>query len=271
MEITMTVYADILFLTNFFMDYIIIRLSAACMRLKPGKMRILAAAALGALYAVGMLIPKLSVLYTVISRLLLSCVLTALIFAPCGISCFAEAAVTLFSVSCAVGGAAYFFMLFTGGGVIKNGIVCIKSYKLFFSALLAYFAIRRAVRLTAERGLRRKCRAVLCFRGKKITLDGFCDTGNFLADPISKRAVLPVSNAALEKILGRGCRAEVLTEWLDPTDIRLIPCRTVSGEGVLYGFEAEGITVNGRTAHNIIIAASKNPISHEIILNPSLF
>ena len=81
--IILTVYTDILFLTNFVMDYLIISVCTTIVPSKTKHIRKISAALLGGLYGMFIFIPDLEFIYSVFSVFLFSAAIAAILFLPC--------------------------------------------------------------------------------------------------------------------------------------------------------------------------------------------
>lgn len=69
---TYTVYADVLFFLNLFMDFFLLWATGRFLRLTANYPRLLLAAFVGALYGVGFIFPGLEIFYTMIIKVAFS-------------------------------------------------------------------------------------------------------------------------------------------------------------------------------------------------------
>jgi hypothetical protein len=97
----------------------------------------------------------------------------------------------------------------------------------------------------------RLCTVTVELDGRSVTLRGMVDSGNLLRDPMGGRAVICAEGTALGKILSpslaavmRGASPEsVGLSSSEARRVRVIPAGTATGEGLLYGFLPDRITV----------------------------
>lgn len=111
-------------------------------------------------------------------------------------------------------------------------------------------------------------KVVLKEKGREVTASALLDTGNGLVEPISGKPVCVVDRELAEKIW----------EDLDEKLFRVIPFRSVGGNGLLRGYEVEQITVEyeGRQIclYELYLAVKDGAVSggkrYEMILNPRI-
>jgi hypothetical protein len=106
--------------------------------------------------------------------------------------------------------------------------------------------------------------------GRSVTLRGIVDSGNLLRDPIGGRAVICAEKKALTELLSlpllavmEGMPPQAVS--LSPSDakrIRVIPADTATGDGILYGFLPDKVTLtaenrgNGREVDAVVAVTS---------------
>lgn len=100
------------------------------------------------------------------------------------------------------------------------------------------------------------------YKGSSLTVKGMTDTGNMLKDPISGRAVIIIDAASLGGLLTSRCVDLALRGDIegiissDPSHkVRLVPMKTASGGSVVCAFVPDRITVsipdkNGQVGKN---------------------
>ena len=142
--------------------------------------------------------------------------------------------------------------------------------------LFALIAIAGAIgtafggRLMRKKATRRACRVSITLGGRTVTLDGICDSGNLLREPISALPCIIIDPDRLDELIGRGDARAVIDRRVEDLSegicrrVRVIPMRTVGGESVGYGIRADRVRVElGRETRSVeaFILAANEPIS----------
>jgi stage II sporulation protein GA (sporulation sigma-E factor processing peptidase) len=142
--------------------------------------------------------------------------------------------------------------------------------------LFALIAIAGAIgtafggRLMRKKATRRACRVSITLGGRTVTLDGICDSGNLLREPISALPCIIIDPEYLDELVGRGDARAVIDRRIEDLSegicrrVRVIPMRTVGGESVGYGIRADRVRVElGRETRSVeaFILAANEPIS----------
>ena len=225
------IYIDIVFMANFLMDYVLLRLVLMVLHYRRKRFWCVLGAILGAVF---------SCIYVILPGIVPGALLQAvgaviMLRTGCGIrkkSLLAEAAVFLYTAAFFCGG---LWRVLTGGGHCAAG-----EFPVLLTA--TYAGLTAFIKIWELRSIRKRniYPVTLFYQGKKQETYGFCDTGNLLSDPLSGQPVSVVEEKLLQTVL-----SEELTEKLkhlkeNPGELRsteltglrpkLIPCRTVAGE-----------------------------------------
>ncbi len=252
------VYADLLFLVNFSMDFLCLYLCARLLHRPLSLWRGMLASALGGIYAV-------TVLFLTINKFPAFLIDAAVCVALCAVamagrrerwrSLFKLSALYLL-VSMVLGGVmtALFSQLNRIPGVLDRVENEGMSAWLFFgmallSALLTALWGRCFRRTTGKVPIT----VIVEETGQRIELNGIVDSGNLLRDPLGGRAVIPVEIARLQGVapswlLRMAATDRVGDMAIDPNEttarrIRLIPARGATGERLMVGWCPEHIYI----------------------------
>ena len=265
-------YADILFIVNFFINYILLisaaRLTAAAIK----RPRVAAAALIGAGYAVLVLFPSLLFLTNAVVKLSVGVLMALTAFGHQ--RRILRLTVVFFAVSAAFAGVIFAISLLGGGGL--GGIftpVGVKTLMLSFAVtyLLITAVFKRVAKInagTVSLNLR---------RGERVlSVKALVDTGNSLRDPFTGSPVI-VAGVTELRALFSGETADMLSEIknkdaikvleelsgkADGQQFRLLPYNAVgTPAGVLLAFRPDEVRVNGVVKKNILVALSPNDIS----------
>ncbi len=266
----MVVYADILILTNFVVDYFLISLSCRFLHKNPRLWRLLLSAFVGGVLSLYIFLPQSNFFLQIIIHISMCAVLCFIAVGFGDLKTFLRSIAVLFCVNFAYSGAMIaVWMLFKPHGmVINNSVVYfdISPMFLILFSVVGYFGV-----LLARRMLKRKfspntyCDATLCCMDKTITLCGIVDTGNSLSDVFGISQIFITEYEIISSLLDE--------EKSNPARFRKIPCRTVSGERLLDGYRIDSAVIlynNKRYEFkNPILAVSAVPLDDtKIIINP---
>lgn len=233
MEETRVIYADVLFMINFSMDYFLLFLTARLLgkRLK-GKSAAVASA-LGGLYAVASVLLPGNSLIALILHIAVSVLLCEMSVPGCG----ALGVAVFYAVSFFIGGGmtAGFALFNRVAGIAYDPDPAGKSGMPLGWLLLSAIGFGLFSLLTAKRASRRAGENVaveITVGGKTVPLTGFADSGNFLTEPLSGLPVILIPEKAFPGI--------------PDSCFRIVPVKTVNGEGVLRGFLPDRCLVAGK-------------------------
>jgi len=266
------IYLDMVLLVNFVMDLLILVSTGLCLRLPFKPWRVAAAALVGALYAVLVVLPPLPLLAGLGMKVLYSLLMLAVAFPWQSWAMFGKTVACFYLISFLAGGAVVGGVyLFQDLGLILeyNGILVLR--ELPAAWLLAGVAV---VGLASTFGLslfrrhlqrsRYSVPVVLVFGDERIAARALVDTGNHLRDPLNQQPVVVAEEALLRGILPRDIRClfrvsgelrwDEVEAWFRGTGwerrVRLLPFHSLgTARGMLLGFQCDGLYVDlGREA-----------------------
>ena len=260
-----TVYVDLLFMINFSMDFLCFFLTAKLLGIKLAAPRGALASALGGAYSVAALFMSVSSVLAFLIDAAVCCIMCAVCFGAKqkGRSMPLYILVYL-AISMMLGGVmtALFNLLnrldlpLSEGG--SDGI------SVWMFAALALISAGVTVLGGAafkKRTVQRTAYLSISYKGKSVTLDAMTDSGNLLKDPMSGSACIIVDIDAMREMLPKSIcdaasRGDVASLALlggeDAKSLRLIPTKTVSGDGVLIGIRVDEVKIDrGRGAQSV--------------------
>ena len=272
-----TVYADLLFLVNFSMDFLCFYITSAILHKRLSVLRSFFASVAGGVYSVAILFAYLVPPFGLICDAVACALMCALVFFGRGkrISEILLSFAVYIGTSAALGGmmTALFNLLNTLELPFELLRVESEGIPVWLFALLA--TVSGAATLVGGRFFRsrqsQRCADVeIHFCGKSARLCAMCDNGNFARDPISGKSVIVGDLASLRKILPneivkavRSGNASVLTE-LSPDiakRLRLIPTSSVGGSSMLFALVPDKIVVfteDGRSHESAALFAASS-------------
>ncbi len=198
---------------------------------------------LSGFYSLIILIPGVSDIAMGITRLLFSALLIAVVFPKCGRKEYIRAYAAFFSVNFVFAGFMLALWLFIApeGMYFSNSVVYfdIDAGLLIVMTVVCYVLLNIAQRLISHRV---KADTVydckIYIQGEVYNCHCFLDTGNTLKDCYTGAPVLIADKRIFLSLVGENPMESGMK-------IRLIPCSTVSGEGLLYAFSCERAEITG--------------------------
>ena len=248
------IYADIYFIVNLSMDFLALFITAKLRKLRVRAWRTLLAAAIGASYAVAELFMKGVILPALLAFAIpfLMC-FTAFGFGRIGH--YLLNVLTFWLTSWLMGGlltAVYYI----AGKILESKKIYINGrtetlysdipfYVIILIALSAAAVTLIWNRLAEKRRVTARASLTVELNGKVIETRALCDSGDLLTEPVGNLPVVILSPGLMDTILPGGVESIIEQGGREMLRVRVIPYSTVSGEGILYGYVPDRLTVNG--------------------------
>lgn len=257
------------------------------LRRRRRRLRLIAAAGIGSLGSLIILLPPMNAIMSFAVKLLISTLICATAFKWGGKREFFKNTAAFYLISFLFCGVmiALWFTFTPKGMVINNSTVYfnVSPVYLIISSLLTYLIIQLICRITGRRNAEKLFVRVKIERcGKTRELRGKLDTGCTLVEPFSGSPVIICSKKALGDIQLDiiSINSTVIDDY-SATDslgiackggVRIIPYKTISGQGLLPCFKPDRILIDGRLCLNeIYIAVSDGKITDgelDCLINP---
>lgn len=274
----MDVYADLLFLVNFSMDFLCLYLSVKLLHLPRVRWRMLLAAALGGVYSV------VALLLSVGSWLALALDL-GVCFGMCAL-CSAGKGVrvgrllllcgTYFGISALMGGGMTAIYHLLGRANLPLGDLPgdgISAWMFLALATAAALVAAFGGRLFSRQSAVRTCTVRVRLEGVSWEMQGLCDSGNLLCDPISGTPVIVADRQTWLSALPDALRCAVESDGkaLDALEegrrVRIVPMHSAHGSSLAVALMPDEIILaeqNGKThAVHALIAPSGQPLTED--------
>lgn len=274
----MIVYVDILIVLNLIVDYLLLNASATFLSMRVRTFRLISAAVIGAFSSLYIFIPNVSLLFEGVYKFFICALMSITAFGYGSFRRYLKASAVLFIITCGYAGAmfAVWHIFRPNGMVINNGVVYfdISPLVLIIVTVVSYFVfifmykILSRTAKTAE-----SCNIELYADGKTNSFRGILDTGNSVVDMFGSSEIIVADKSVLEELFGEtdiNKNKEILNRY------RLIPCSTVSGDGMLEAFRCDkaNVSANGKSIviEKPIVAISKTAINDNYlaVLNPKI-
>lgn len=280
----LVVYADVLMVTNLFINYFLLSAVKLLLRVSVSRKRIILGALIGSVYALTIFLPKLPTAVSALMNLSASALMVFAAFPLQSKKLFFKAFLAFFAINFALAGTMLALWLFfrPNGMIYQNGTVYfnIDIKILIGTTVLCYILLTCFSRILRKRAPDNALYDVeITNAGKTVCAKALLDTGHALTDGFSDTPVLVVSHR-LAKALAPPNLQSFLDSDIPPCnvkDLRLIPYTSVSGKGVLKAFCAQSICVPQKenyTLNHILLAQSKTDFTsteYEVLLCSDFF
>ena len=264
----MTFYIDIIFLENIIMNYIILYTTGLIMQEKISYLRMLISSILGAIYVIMLYITQLPIYTNVIIKIVLSVVMIYIAFYPNILKKLIKNIVIFYLTSFCFGGAAYYLLYNVSPKQIKNiNGVLVGEYPIkiailggILGAFVIYISFKIVKRKIDKNSIYYKIE--IGYNEKNVEVTTLLDTGNLLAEPITKCPVVIIEEKKLLHILDEESLDILKKGQMDKLDYleeklklrcRVIPFNSIGkNNGILLGFKPDYIKLYNDEEKKII-------------------
>ena len=204
------IYADILFLYNFFVNSVILAITTRLIKAQINILKIALGAGAGGIYSVLMFFPAISFFYTIFLKLLILFGIFYLVFGGNSIHKIIKDFAVFLTVNFTLGGAIYGIVFLTNFGVSLRAVVSgVEVYMdlsmwLIFSGIGVTYAILILYYKTRQRAVYEQSlikRVEIGYKGKKAEVNMFLDTGCRLCDPVNDKPAIIVGLRYIKMLL----------------------------------------------------------------------
>ena len=268
----MAVYADILIITNFIVDYFLLKITARIIKSPPKLWRSLLSSLFASFTSLIIFLPQQNAIIESALRLIASLSICLICFGYISFRRLLRAALVFFAVTFCYAGAmtAIWYIFKPYGMAINNSVVYFSVTPIFLIGFsVAGFIIFTVFSSFVARhhATAKNCLVTLVFCGKQADFTAVIDSGNSLSDTFTGRAVVIADAKKCRMAFGE------LSAEIYPEKYRAVPCSTVSGSSLLDGFRCDSgkITSQNKTVNLIcpIMALSSAPLCDcDAIVNP---
>ncbi len=272
-----SVYADLTFLINLVMDFLILWAAGKMSGIKLIFSRLLIGAAAGGLYSVGNLFPILSFFYSVPLKILFSMALVYIALRPAGWENFKKACLYFYGISFLAAGSTMALCFLYPGGSGELSYVWLPAGVLSIVAVGYYGKRYMQMKVIPEL---LQFNVKIRFNNDICSGQGFLDTGNSLRDPVTNRPVVVAEYQFIEKLLPEDLKqvmeginnetreldALADTSWANR--LRLIPFTSIGRKnGLLIGVRSDEIVVSAGKKNlqhaNLVIGIYRDRLSRD--------
>lgn len=236
----MEVYIEYAFIDNFIIDFILLKTSLKCAKIKTNFLRILVASIIGSIIAIVLPLFNINDLFVLPIKFFLGLLITYVSGSFVKISDYFYLNLYFFAFTALSGGAIIALFYFAGIDYENYFILNYDSFMpIGVTFLIVYLtskgliiAINKLVKSLETENFTRKCEVVI--NGKKILCQGFIDTGNKLYDNLSGLPVIVASKSFIKKLY-KNCAL--------PNSYRKLNVETVGGESTIKLFYIDKLLI----------------------------
>lgn len=277
---TKTIYADVLFLINFIINYLILFTAAHIGAIQLRRWRLIVAAMLGAIYGVAVFLPMLSFLTSLFFKLFTSLLMVLCAF---GFHRLFKNFLLFLAISVLFAGAVFAVSLLGKSGFIEihNGVFYIHMsfLPLIATSIAAYIFLSFTFKKGLARSDRRISRVTLVVNNTSAILSALHDTGNALRNPKDNTSVVitdyPHVRAlfpnTVQNLMDNVSPDAYITIYdkLAPLGIfSLIPYKTVGVSfSLMLAFSPDKILLDGKKSPCSLVAISPFSVSDGDVYN----
>ena len=277
----MTVYIDVLIFINMFVNFFILRLSAALCHERPRAGRLLLSSFIGALFSLYILLPLNDVFTQTAVKLVTSAVVVILAFPFAGFKPFLRRLAVFFAASFLYAGfmLAVWYLLKPNGMAVNNGVVYfnVSPLLLIGITLITYFVLM-LLRTASQRRLPQvqACRLWITVGDKTVVANAVVDTGNTLTDCTDGAPVFILEKALAGRLLGFVPEILNFGQAENLPGFRLVPFSTVGGSGMMVGFKPDRVEAEllqkRYTVQGVTLAVSNERLGgeYDLVIGPDL-
>lgn len=263
----MIIYIDVYFFINLIIDYII--LCTATSFKKNIFIRRFLGAFFGSFYACLYFFDIPWVFFKTGVKLIVLLVMVLFVVFPCGIKLIMKNYMVVFFTSVFLCG-----MIYTAGNYfampLKQDMFLFSDVLIILCAGAGYLFYCLWGKFLKKQLLSASDTLKIYYNGKNVEISAITDTGNSLCDPVSGYPVIVVDESVLKKLIHPEVLSNNLSEFVNPVDFRIIPYRTISSSGILYGFIPEKVILRKNTYTQVIIAVSPAKLKKNALISPQL-
>lgn len=263
----MTIYIDIIFLENVFMNTIILLATATILKIPIRILRILSSSIIGSIYAIITYISSLQIYSNIMLKIVLSAVMVHVAFRPQTVKNFFKSIMIFYLTSFTFGVVTFALLYFIRPQDImfENGmLIGVSPIKIIITGGIIGFIIITISFKNMKGKLSKKdmiCELKIIVNNKEVNVNAIIDTGNFLIDPITRLPVIVVEKEKLKNVLPENLIKNTMNlihgkeveigEYL--SKIRIIPFNSLGKEnGLLLGVKVDGVVVNYQGTNKVI-------------------
>lgn len=243
------IYIDVLIFLNTVVTFLLLAASSKLVKTAPSAGRIVVASLVGGVSSLIIFAPEMGFALSLLIKLLFSVIITAAAYNPKSVRALLKQTGYFFAVSFMFAGIILFVSSLPGINLLtyNNGVVYID---LSLFSLIAASVICYSVTVILNKITRHKhendilCSTKITVNGITVSAPSILDTGNTLTDPFTGESVIISDRFTLNSILPDNVRLYLDGKAESCSEIRLVPCSTVTSESLLPVFRVDSVEIS---------------------------
>ena len=277
----MYIYVDVLIIINIYANFFLLKTTARLTHSPVKNSRCIAAAVVGSLFSLIILLPRLGALTLLLIRLLSAAMMIVIAFGKKPYEQLFEKGLVFLFVCFIFAGIEYGLSILSGGQnmIWHNSVlyVNISLLTLVISTIISYAAISFfRYYLDGKNTSDEKYTITITKNGRTISLNAVGDTCNNLTDVFTGKPVIVCGKSSLAELFESSELDRVLS--VENTDYisgwRLIPFSTIASDGMLRTFQPECVIVhnqeNGKRKSADVYIGVVNREMEYAVFNPKI-
>ncbi len=228
----MKVYIDLVFLINFYLDFLIIIITSITLKKNAKLKRILLGSLVGSLSLIFLFININNYLLFFI-KFIIAVLINIVVFGYKDLKSTLENISYFYMISIILGGFCYYL------NIELNGFNNKTYFLLIISPIILYIYYRQTIFFKNTRSLIHKVKIV--FNDQVLDLNGYIDTGNKLYDPVTKKGVIIINKKLVN---------------LNDKKILYVPYYSVNNKGIIKCLKPQYIEIDGIKKNNYLVGLS---------------
>lgn len=278
----MIVYADVLLLTNFYVDYLLLMATERLSGVQGAFWRRVLAGFVASLFSLGIFLPMKSRAVELAWEGFCALVTLLVAYGRCRPRAFLRRFVAFLAATYAFAGLFLLLQRWTGpdGGIVVRGgtvYLDLSPFLLIGFTTVCYLSLCLYRRLVRRRDLvEQRHDLVLTYQEKTVSLRAYYDSGNRLYDPLSGRPVVVINREAAASLLPDPAYRALWDAGVAEKPVkgfRLIPFETIGGDGLMPAFKPDEVKLDGKQLGRCYIAVSPAPLRADFdgLIGPDFF
>lgn len=238
------IYIDVLITVNIFIDYFLLMLTKKIIGSNAKYLRIIIGSVAGGIFSLTALLPMLPFGLNILTDFIVAMLLIFITFGRCEIKAYIKRVLVFFTLSFLFGGIMIFiYLAFKPRGMgIYNDVIYfdISPVLLIILTLVCYYILLLIKKLTKSVYKSDIHNIEIIINEKSYIFSAKLDTGCNVKEPFSGKSVIVAEKEVFDGFVP------------DKTKVRIIPFTSLGGSGILQGFCADSIIIDGKAVDNSV-------------------